>query len=177
MGLLARILSKASEPSPELDAIVAVAATESAGFGHNYIGTEHVLCALVQTSDAGLIRIFRLFGLRLANLRESVLSVAKGGPHHASGVVRPRTPRLRHILQLASDNLRAGKRLTPSQSLLLGILQEGNGVAIRALSSLSVNLARMRQELETANQLPDPTSPPVTPPAGAGGAPSVAADH
>jgi hypothetical protein len=27
------------------------------------------------------------------------------------------------------------------------------------------------------NQLPDPTSPPVTPPAGAGGAPSVAADH
>jgi hypothetical protein len=28
-----------------------------------------------------------------------------------------------------------------------------------------------------ANQLPDPTSPPVTPPAGAGVAPSVAADH
>jgi hypothetical protein len=28
-----------------------------------------------------------------------------------------------------------------------------------------------------ANQLPDPTSPSVTPPAGAGGAPSVAADH
>ena len=27
------------------------------------------------------------------------------------------------------------------------------------------------------NQLPDPTSPSVTPPAGAGGAPSVAADH
>jgi len=27
------------------------------------------------------------------------------------------------------------------------------------------------------NQLPDPTSPFVTPPAGAGGAPSVAADH
>jgi len=28
-----------------------------------------------------------------------------------------------------------------------------------------------------SNQLPDPTSPSVTPPAGAGGAPSVAADH
>lgn len=28
-----------------------------------------------------------------------------------------------------------------------------------------------------ANKLPDPTSPSVTPPAGAGGAPSVAADH
>ena len=30
---------------------------------------------------------------------------------------------------------------------------------------------------EMPNQLPDPTSPSVTPPAGAGGAPSVAADH
>ena len=28
-----------------------------------------------------------------------------------------------------------------------------------------------------SNQLPDPTSPSVTPPAGAGGPPSVAADH
>jgi hypothetical protein len=31
--------------------------------------------------------------------------------------------------------------------------------------------------LNTPNQLPDPTSPSVTPPACAGGAPSVAADH
>ena len=30
---------------------------------------------------------------------------------------------------------------------------------------------------DVPNQLPDPTSPSVTPPAGAGGAPSVAADH
>ena len=30
---------------------------------------------------------------------------------------------------------------------------------------------------EVPNQLPDPTSPSVTPPAGAGGAPSVTADH
>jgi hypothetical protein len=32
-------------------------------------------------------------------------------------------------------------------------------------------------QFKVPNQLPDPTSPSVTPPAGAGGAPSVAADH
>jgi hypothetical protein len=32
-------------------------------------------------------------------------------------------------------------------------------------------------QVKMPNQLPDPTSPSVTPPAGAGGAPSVAADH
>jgi len=34
-----------------------------------------------------------------------------------------------------------------------------------------------RKLCSAPNQLPDPTSPSVTPPAGAGGAPSVAADH
>jgi len=36
---------------------------------------------------------------------------------------------------------------------------------------------KKRLRLAKPNQLPDPTSPPVTPPAGAGGAPSVAAYH
>ena len=35
----------------------------------------------------------------------------------------------------------------------------------------------LRGSRKVANQLPDPTSPSVTPPAVAGGAPSVAADH
>jgi hypothetical protein len=33
------------------------------------------------------------------------------------------------------------------------------------------------ERIKRPNQLPDPTSPSVTPPAGAGGAPSVTADH
>ena len=41
-------------------------------------------------------------------------------------------------------------------------------------SDLVSQLHQMKIE---PNQLPDPTSPSVTPPAGAGGAPSVAADH
>jgi hypothetical protein len=40
----------------------------------------------------------------------------------------------------------------------------------------TLRVSAVHQEDEP-NQLPDPTSPSVTPPAGAGGAPSVAADH
>jgi hypothetical protein len=45
-----------------------------------------------------------------------------------------------------------------------------------------IDLGKVRFRVNTdirikPNQLPDPTSPSVTPPAGAGGAPSVAADH
>jgi len=47
---------------------------------------------------------------------------------------------------------------------------------IMGLGLLAIRLARIRSK-KGSNQLPDPTSPSVTPPAKAGVAPSVAADH
>ena len=38
-------------------------------------------------------------------------------------------------------------------------------------------ITALLRKMNAPNQLPDPTSPSVTPPAGAGGAPSVGADH
>jgi ATP-dependent Clp protease ATP-binding subunit ClpC len=157
MSLFENFFSKASETSNDLDVIMAVSATEAARFGHNYVGTEHLLCALVQTSDAKLIGIYALFGLRIANVRDSVVDFVGEGSHHAIEALRPKTPRLRSVLQLAKENRKSDKNCTLPQSLLLGILQEGKGVAIRALSLLSVNLVRLGQELEAANQSTDPT--------------------
>ena|ERR1700677_156452 len=45
------------------------------------------------------------------------------------------------------------------------------------LNETSVAVSRIEIIPRMPNQLPDPTSPSVTPPAGAGGAPSVTADH
>jgi hypothetical protein len=42
---------------------------------------------------------------------------------------------------------------------------------------LAYKLGQYTKPSDAPNQLPDPTSPSVTPPAGAGGAPSVVADH
>jgi ATP-dependent Clp protease ATP-binding subunit ClpC len=165
MGLFAKIFSKASDHSQDTDAIMALAATESAGLDHNYVGTEHALCALMQTSDAKLIRIYTLFGIRIESVRDSVAEFVGGSSHNATEALRPKTPRLKRVLQLAKQYRKSDPKITPPQSLLLGILQEGNGVAIRALSLLSVNLARLRQELEAAKQSTDPTLASRTSPA------------
>ena len=166
MGLFAKIFTRTSYPLRDIEAIVAVAATESAGFCHNYIGTEHVLCALIQTSDTELIRINTLFGLRIDYVRDSVRDVVGRGLDLESKKLRPRTPRLRRVLQLAEKIGRSSKNFTPPQLLFLGILQDGGGVAIRALTLLSVNLTRLRQELEVANNSTDPTLASSTPDAG-----------
>jgi ATP-dependent Clp protease ATP-binding subunit ClpA len=152
MGLISKFFSPAAKLAPDFAPILAVAAVESAGFGHNYIGTEHVLCALIRAHDTTLDRIFAQFGLQLGNVRESVLYVARAGSRYALEISRPQTPRLNRILQSSRANGATGKNVTAPQLLLLGIVHEGNGVAIRALRSLSVNLERLRQELEAPNQ-------------------------
>ena len=48
------------------------------------------------------------------------------------------------------------------------------GFTLEATSQSGILSLKLKR---TPNQLPDPTSPSVTPPAGAGGAPSVGADH
>ena len=59
----------------------------------------------------------------------------------------------------------------------LGFVDEGRKKRGRLVDGIYDDVLLMALELRMPNQLPDPTSPSVTPPAGAGGAPSGAADH
>ena len=71
-------------------------------------------------------------------------------------MLRPQTPRLKRVVELSNMLSRSsGNSVTLPQSLLLGILLEGNGVAVRALTSMSLNLARLRAEIEAPNHVPD----------------------
>ncbi len=56
-------------------------------------------------------------------------------------------------------------------------LSDGSGLAVGLVGFLAFHRIAGLRERQKHNQLSDPTSPAVTPPAGAGGAPSVAADH
>jgi hypothetical protein len=69
-------------------------------------------------------------------------------------------------------------------TLVIKNLNPWQGVAFALLSLPTAHFllsalhsSKARAEFKVPNQLPDPTSPSVTPPAGAGDAPSVAAGH
>jgi hypothetical protein len=57
------------------------------------------------------------------------------------------TPRLKNILAIADSEAARAKHLTVPQSLLLGIVIEGRGVAARVLKSLDFDLTLLRENL------------------------------
>ena len=58
------------------------------------------------------------------------------------------TERARRVLMLAQQEaIRLGHDYIGTEHLLLGLLHEGEGVASRALTSLNINLERIRRQV------------------------------
>ncbi len=129
--------------------VLSIACFESRNLGHNFIGSEHALCALVRIPDSRISQLWAQQGIILETIRDGVVEVDELGPNRGSRRFRPMTPRLKRILPIAESNATRHAHLTIPQSLLLGILIEGQGVAVRVLKQLKCNVTQMRYDLET----------------------------
>ncbi len=138
--------------------IMDIARFESRNLGHNFIGSEHVLCALVRLPDSRLCQLFAQRDADIEKIRSGVVSVDTLGSHQRSHKFRPMTPRLKRILPIAESEAARLRHLTVPQSLLLGIIIEGGGIAVRVLRSLKFDIGKMRQNLETPNTALEPTA-------------------
>jgi ATP-dependent Clp protease ATP-binding subunit ClpC len=80
--------------------VVVHAQDEARARNHNYIGTEHILLALVQEDDSLAVRTISALDVNPDDLRASVDSIIGGGPGAAAGHI-PFTPRAKKALELS----------------------------------------------------------------------------
>jgi ATP-dependent Clp protease ATP-binding subunit ClpC len=138
--------------SVTVDRVLSIACFESRNLGHNFIGSEHVLCALVRTPDLRIRHLLTQRDVDLEKIRSGVVSVDTLGPHQRSRQFRPMTPRLKRTLPIAESEATRLPHLSIPQSLFLGILIEGQGVAVRVLKQLRFDVGQLRHDLETPNK-------------------------
>ena len=144
------------------DQILSLANYESQNLGHNFIGTEHVLCVLIGIPEIAALGPLKEREISLEIVRAQVLDGDGIGSHKtyscfSVGIVppqrhscyssrRPLTPRLRRILDVCKTNT-PHKDLPPVKAMLLGIIDEGDGVAVRVLKSLRIDFRLLRETL------------------------------
>lgn len=129
------------------DSVIDVARVESRILSHNFVGSEHVLCALVGLPDSKLRQLFVQRDTDVERVRDRVISIDTLGSNHEPHLARPMTPRLKQIISIAEVEAARFSHLTLPQSLLLGILIEGQGVAVRVLNLLEFDLGQMKDYL------------------------------
>ena len=126
---------------------VVLAQTLARQSGHSWIGTEHLLLALLDDPEGVAARALTATGVDTDALRTEIeLAVPPVGA--AVGSQAPFTPRAKKVLELSlRESMRLKQRTIEPGHILLGLLREGEGVAARALVSQGVDLDRLRQEV------------------------------
>ncbi len=111
-----------------------LAQDEARGLNHSYIGTEHLLLGLLRDQEGVAARALESLGVTIEQVRAQVVRVVRPGEELVPEQQIPFTPRAKKVLELAlREALTLGHNYIGTEHILLGLLRENEGVAIRVL--------------------------------------------
>ena len=122
----------------------------SAELGHGYVGSEHLLLGLAREGKGVAAKVLQSAGLEPESLKAAIARmVGVGAPGGAPS--QGLTPRCKKIIELSlTEAARLGHHYVGTEHLLLGILREGDGVAVRVLSGTGVEPRRLHADVVAA---------------------------
>ncbi|MDH4207758.1 MAG: ATP-dependent Clp protease ATP-binding subunit [Anaerolineae bacterium] len=123
---------------------LAYAQEEARRLNHPYIGTEHLLLGLVREENSVAARVLRSLGVEADAVRSAVEEIIGSGEQPVISRIGL-SPRTKRIIELAVNQAREmGNNYIGTEHLLLGLIEEGEGVAVDVLKSLGVTTERVR---------------------------------
>ena len=134
--------------------VVVLAQEEARKLNHGWIGTEHLLLGLLAEGQDTAARVLASADITLEAVRREVEALIGRGEQPPSGHI-PFTPRAKKCLELSlREALQRGDNYIGTGHLLLGVMHEGQGVAVNVLEKLGANLGQLRERvmLELENQ-------------------------
>ncbi len=152
---------------------LAQARREAVGFGHEYIGTEHVLLGIVANPENIAVSLLASHDVKPETVRDRITSIVRRG-NAAEQPALPYTSRAKRIIELAMSEARdldAG--VINTGHFLLGVMREEKGIGANVLTELGFTLDAVRiglvammragrSEIQTSpNEAPPPARPPI----------------
>jgi len=115
--------------------------------GHNYVGTEHVLLGLVKEGSGVAARVLKSQGVTENKILREIEQLVGRGEKTGEQPLGF-TPRTKRVLELSFREARKmNQNYIGTEHLLLGIMREGESVAVRILMDLGVDPQKLLAEL------------------------------
>jgi ATP-dependent Clp protease ATP-binding subunit ClpC len=116
--------------------------------GQDFVGTEHILLGLIKLGQGVGVNVLLKESMSLESLRAEVERLIGPIPQRVATDTLPYTPRVKAVF---SSAVREAKTMNHThvgtEHLLLGLLQEKEGLASKALKSFGVDIERTRQAI------------------------------
>ena len=140
--------------------VMNLAQEEAHKYGQLYVGTEHILLGLIREEDGIAAQALRKLDVTYDETVEQIKQIAEKPEEPAPAGHIPFTPRAKRVLEAAlREMMQMGQSYIATEHLLLGILREGNGVAMEALTRMGVSADAVRSAITELS--PKRTTPPL----------------
>jgi ATP-dependent Clp protease ATP-binding subunit ClpC len=127
--------------------VIMLAQEEARRLGHNFVGTEQLLLGLIGEGTGVAAKVLSNFGVTLKDGRIEVEKIIGRGSGFTP-VEIPFTPRVKRVLEASLDEARKlDHNYIGTEHLILGLLQDAEGVAAKVLDNLGVDRAKVRNEV------------------------------
>lgn len=114
---------------------------------HSYIGSEHILLGIIKEGTDSGAHILSRLGIDYKKAKEATLDIVSSGQGPAISSIAY-TPRTKRIFELAFEvSKEMGEVAVSTEHLLLGILREGQGVAILVLKRLGIDIMSLENDI------------------------------
>lgn len=127
--------------------VILLAQEEARSSGHNFVGTEQLLLGLIGEGSGIGSNALKNAGVKLTDARKEVERLIGKGTGFVA-VEIPFTPRAKKILEQSLQQARAfNHSYIGTEHMLLALLEDTEGVAIRILTNLKVDINKVRRIL------------------------------
>lgn len=144
--------------------VIMLAQEEARRMGHNFVGTEQLLLGVIGQRHGIGGRALTQLNVTLKRTRKEIEKyIGRGTGFVASEI--PFTPRAKRVLEMSiHEGQDLGVNYVGTEHVLLSLINESDGVAMRTLNKLRVNLPKLRQLILTyiQEQQEDILKPPLT---------------
>ena len=128
--------------------VIVLAQEEARMLERSYVGTEHILLGLIREGEGVAAQALRRLNVSYESCLLQVKDITDQEMPAAAGHI-PFTPRAKRVLEGAlREALQLGQNYISTEHLLLGIVREGNGVALGTLNPLGVGADAVRSAVE-----------------------------
>jgi ATP-dependent Clp protease ATP-binding subunit ClpA len=127
--------------------VIVQAQEESRALRYTYVGTEHILLALMRGDRGTAVHVLTDMGITEDQVRDQLGLTVQAGLVPVTGHI-PFTPQAKKSLELSlREALQLGDSYIGTEHLLLGLIRQDEGPAAQALRELGVDLDTTRAEI------------------------------
>jgi len=126
--------------------VIMLSQEEARRMGHNFVGTEQLFLGVVGQRQGLGAKALKSMGVTLKKARKEVENyIGRGTGFVASEI--PFTPRAKRVLEMAvQEGKDIGQNYVGTEHILLALIAEEDGVAIRTIEKLGVDIAQLRKK-------------------------------